>query len=577
MTDSVDLRPLVREINKMHANLASSIDGVHAEVGAVRSDVALTGQQLQELRAEFEAFTQQAVRTAAVQQSETKVVGLKAQLDREFGHYNVVRRTSVGTLQAFDSGVISNDTVSAVSEELMIQTPRYWLAPALVAVAAWSRDDQAITEKAVQEAFSRDKRKASLFFALVLRRQGRLPASVRWLRHYLASLDPSALTREFAVILEAASYNAFGPTGQQMISESMTRWVAELRNREDIVEAQIRNWFGEIGVQRQRLDVDQYPALAKLAPQFPELQHQIELASAMPEVIVKYQAVKDHEASMPTVLEDLLDDILDRLVTEYDEEELPLKREVVYHESVIEEGGDTDRARARADELQMALEETNDVVSLQTIAAITPEKLGVSTQTQRIAIGVGVTDFRSAVSRFTAAYRSSALHDLDLVMGPDHSAYASTYGFPSTTLSSAWTEEQGMTAIRSTWKTTLDAFIEKLRFQNSWYLKPGLIALGVAVVLFLVNPIAGLVGALVGAGVVVLLGEQAKKKKLAEIAKVEAVRDAAVDDSVLLYRDALAQLVDARLLYEELDSQESELIDLIDTWPTIDHTKEAVV
>ena len=149
-----------------------------------------------------------------MQQSQVKIVDLKAQLDREFGHYSVVRRTSVGLLQGFDVGNISNAVATNVAEELMIQTPRYWLAPALVALAAWSHDRQDIAEKSVQEAFSRDRHKTSLFFTLVLRRQGRMSGSVRWLRHYMASLDPSALTREFAVILEASSCNARRAVGR---------------------------------------------------------------------------------------------------------------------------------------------------------------------------------------------------------------------------------------------------------------------------------------------------------------------------------------------------------------------------
>ncbi len=354
----------------------------------------------------------------------------------------------------------------------------------------------------------------------------------------------------------------------------MTRWVAELRNRDDIIETQVRNWFAEISGQRQRLDLDQYPALAKLAPRFVNLQEQLELASALPEAIVKYEAVKAHEAVMPSVLEDLLDDILDRLVTEYDEEELPLKREVIFHEAVISEGGDLTRATAQANELQLALEETNDVVSLQTVAAISPEKLGVSTQTQRIAIGVGASDFRSAVSRYTAAYRSAAVADLDLVLRPDHSSYAATYGFPSTTISSTWEEVKGIQVIESSWKSAFDSFIDKLRFKSSWYVMPALIALGVAVVFLAVAPLAGVIAAAVGGALVILLGEQRKRSAQTEIDKVEEVRQAAVADSVLLYRDALAQLVDAHLLYDELDSQEGELVELIEAWPTIDHSNE---
>lgn len=564
----INLTPILREIESVGNQLAQRIDAVNAEVGHVRGDLQTTQGQLAQLRQDFAAFVTQAERTAAVQQSETKVGSLKAELDREFGHYAVVRRTSTGILQAFDVGVISNETVTSVSEELMLQTPRYWLAPALVALAAWSRDNQELAERGVQEAFARDKNKTSLFFALVLRRQGRLQGSDRWLRHYLNSLDPVALTREFAVVLEAASYDAFGPAGQRTVSEVMTRWVRELRNRPDIVETQVRSWVSDIGMQRQVLDTAQYAELAALSPDFPALQRQIESASALPEAYLKYEQVKQHDGPIPTVLEDLLDDILDRLVTEYDEEELPLKREVVYHEAVIAERGDLDRARARADEIQAALDETIDAVSLRTRAATTPEQLGVSVQTQRIAVGVSIGDFTAAVGRFCAAYRSAAIHRTSFVLGPDHSTYASTYGFTGCQVSSDDEQATGEATIRDTWDRSLRAYLDTLRFKGSWYVVPGLVALGVAVVVGLVNVLAGAVALVVGGAAVALLGERARRAAQARIDQVEASRDKAVEHSVQLYRDAAAQLVDARILYDELDQQESDLLGLLATWPT---------
>ncbi len=346
----VDLTPILREVRSLQGRVdavSQQVDQVGTEVGQARADIQLTASVLAELRREFEAFVTEAARVAAVQRSETKVGNLKSELDRQFGHYSIVRRTSVGTLQAFDVGIVSNETVTSVSEELMLQTPRYWLAPALVALAAWSRDNEDLATKAVQEAFDRDKNKTSLFMSLVLRRQGRPESAVRWLRHYLSSLDPSMLTREFAVVLEAVSYQAFGPSGQVAVSDAMTKWCAELRSREDIVEAQIQNWVGEIGIQRLRVDQSHYQTLAAISPEWPKLERQLERASAAEQVRIKYERVKGTEVAMPTLLEDALDDLLDQLVTEYDEEELPLRREVLYHESVIEENGDIDRAEAR--------------------------------------------------------------------------------------------------------------------------------------------------------------------------------------------------------------------------------------
>ena len=110
--------------------------------------------------------------------------------------------------------------------------------------------------------------------------------------------------------------------------------------------------------------------------------------------------------------------------------------------------------------------------------------------------------------------------------------------------------------------------------QSTWYVKPGLIVLGVAVVLFLINAFAGIAAALVGAGVVYFLGEKEKEKRAAEIKKLESVQREAIADSQRLYRDANAELVDALLMYDEMDGHEADLLRLIDTWPTATHAAE---
>lgn len=571
---TIDFGPVIRAVERTASSLSSQIDQVDSSVGVVRHDLALTSNELRQLRVEFDEFVQTAARTAAVQQSEIRVVNLKAELDRKYGHYADVRRTSVGILEAFDVGNVGNDVVRQVSEELMIQTPRYWLAPVLVALAAWSRDNEEMAGKSVAEAYSRDANKTSLFFALVMRRQGRLDAATRWLKHYLASLDPSALGREFAVILEATGYNAFGPAAQKLLSDIMTTWCSELRNNREVVEAQIRSWAGEVGGSREILADRSYPNLEGLSPDWSHVKRQLEQASALPVTIDKYDEIARHEAVMPTALENLLDDILDRLVTEYDNEELPLRRDVLYHESVIEEQGDIKLARQRSDRLQKALEETNDVVSLQTSAAITPDLVGVSTQTQRIAIGVGQVDFKTAVGRYCTAYRTGAVTGVPLVFDRTHSQYASTYGFTGCQLHTDMREEDGIERIRSTWESTLAAFIDSISFKNSWYTKPALIAGAIALVVFIINIWAGIVALAAGAGIVYLLGEQQRKKCQAAVDAVERVRADAIDYTLSRYRDANAEFVDAMILYRDLDQQESDLLQLIDAWPTAANAEE---
>jgi tetratricopeptide (TPR) repeat protein len=573
---NIDPRPEIRSLEKavdsMHRDLAVQIDGVGSEVGQVRGDLAMTKDELTALRREFEEYAQTAARQANVQESTTVVGNLRAELERQFGHYAVVRRTSTGMLQAFDVGNVTNQVVSQVSEELMIQTPRYWLAPAIVALAAWSRDDEEVAEKSVREAFSRDKNKTSLFFALILRRQGRLDEALRWLRHYLTSLDPLALGREFSIILEATSYDAFGPAGQALLSEVMTRWCAELRTRSEIVEDQIQTWIRELGTNREMINGNEYTTIATYAPDWSTFAAQLEQASALPVIIDKYEAIKSFDAPIPSSLEDILDDILDTLTEEFDEEELPLRREVLYHEAVIETRGDLDLARDRGDHLQKALEERIDVVSMQTRAAMTPELLGVGTQTQRIAIGVGQDDFRTGVGRFCAAYRGQAVDNLKLTFSPTHSNYATTYGFPGLTVQTNDDEQDVVSRISAAWKKSFDAHIAKISFKNSWYYKPAAIAGVVALISFFINVWLGVLVLLAGAGIVYYQGEEARQKCAADIAAAKAAQASAVEHTTGIFRDCVAQFIDARLLYGDLDAQEAELLRLIDTWPTANST-----
>lgn len=565
---TVNLTPLVNAVERMGRELSSQIDSVDTRVGYLGKDLSLTRNELTQLKSAFLSYVDEARRTAAVQESATKLVDLKAQLDRAFGHYGVVRRTSQGVLQAFDIGNVSNDTVTSVAEELMIQTPRYWLAPCLVALAAWSMNNEEIAERSLREAYSRDQNKTSLLFALITRRQGRAEASARWLRHYLTSLDPTALTREFAVILEATSHNAFGPAGQQLLADAISKWRVQLRNDVGAVDAQIKRWVADIGIRRQELDQDSYPMLAYLSPEWPQVKRQLELASALPETIDAYEAVRDFNAAVPSVLEDLLDDILDQLVKEYDEEELPLRREVVYHEAVVEERGDLDRARYRSDHLQQALEMTQDILSLQTMAATNPKLVGVGPQTQRLMIGVGVKDFAAGAGRFCANYRALALNRVNYDFKPDHSNFGSKFGFKGTRFGSELPEQQAAAQLRETWERTFADYIEAVSFKTSYYTKPVMISVGICVVLAFLMQWWVFIPALIAAGIVYYLGEQEKDRCAMLVAEAEASRAEALEFSVAMYRNAQAELVDALFCYERLDKQEAELLHLIETWPT---------
>ncbi len=581
---NLNVNALEGKLNSMHRDIGivqGQVASMDAQIGSMSRDVTTVTNELLALRREFSEFVQVAERTANIQRSETKLSGLKDDLEREYGHYSVVRRSSIGTLQAFDVGNVSDKTVQQVSEELMIQTPRYWLAPALVALAAWSRDDQSLAEKSVDAAFSRDKAKTALFFALVLRRQGRLESASRWLRHYFTSLDPHALTREFGVVLEAVAQDAFGPDGRSLIMTHLVDWSNTLRQDDEIVDQQVELWQTEVSVRRGRVDDSLFPRLAELSPQWPHVKDVMEHASALINVTEKYRAILDSVPVQNHVLEDKMDDLLETLVTEYDEEELPLRREIVFHESVIGEAGDMVRARELADATVAALEDTLDAVSLVTQAALNPTYLGVGENTQKLAIGANKSDFETAVGRFTTQYRMRHISQVDIVLGPNHSNYATALGFGTWTKSTSVPQDDAEQSLSDAWDNVVAGYIERTRFKNTAYVVPSLITIGVSLLAALItsaaNPLVGfLIAFVISGGISALVIYNKKKKADAAVAAAEANREAAEDVSRDIYRDAMAEWVDAELAYQEQDANEAGLLALIESWPSIRTEKGGV-
>ena len=170
----VYLRDNTREIELMLANVQNKLvenqSILHAEIGEAKNQIKMVEDSLQKLEQELVRFRRNQELANRLGQAETKIVKIRQELDKKFGHYDIVRRMTTGILQATDVGVVKKSTIETATEEMMISTPRYWLAPCLVALSAWINDNKNLADIALKEALNRSEEKTSLFFALVCRR-----------------------------------------------------------------------------------------------------------------------------------------------------------------------------------------------------------------------------------------------------------------------------------------------------------------------------------------------------------------------------------------------------------------------
>ena len=370
----------LRELQMQQVALQNTVD-------RVSNTQDVTQSELRELRAQFEDFLLRDELARNLQLAQTKIIAVRQELEANYGHYREVRRLATGTLQGMDARIISQEIIRATAEKLMLTAPRYWLAPALVALAAWIRDDKALAHRALTEALRRDNDKTALFFAIVLRRQQRDDATARWLAQYVARQDASALSQEFTVVLDATATGALGPAAKPMVMEYMTEWYERLSADPQVVAAQVARWRQLIEGMRTQVDPG-FTALPAISPTWPLLKDLYEGATVHGRGEAHFRGIFERPLRIDPRLVDRVDDILTTLVTAYDAEEAPHRRQELELANIIEHDGDRRAAAAATAAALSVHDETVDFLTLLTNAGFFPEQVGASDGTQRLAIAL---------------------------------------------------------------------------------------------------------------------------------------------------------------------------------------------
>lgn len=557
----------VRQVSDQVDALREQLGLVSGQVSHVQNVQETARGELRQLRADFLEYVRTARLDSQAQRAETRIGVVRDRIDHEFGHHKQVRRTAVGMLQAFDVGLVTEDTVRTVSEQLMIQTPRYWLAPALIALASWSADDPVLCEKSVEEAFRRSPDRTSLFFALVLRRQGRTEGSVRWLRHYLLAQNPQALGREFAVILEAVAHGAFGAAGRDLLAGTLNRWTTTLADEvahRETQDAQTRRWRVRIDGLRPPSAAAEFPRLAAVSPQWAALDRVLAGARTQQRLLDTYREVLSHRATPAQRVEDAVDDLLDLLVSEYDDEELPLRQELAFSQAVVRHGGDVPAASAAWSAELAAYRTTVDFLTLQTTAALDPAAIGVSEETSRLATGACREWFFRAHTAFTRDYRVAVPQDVEARFHSAHTVGARNFRLPSWTGSFLRPLEELETSLTAHWDRHGAAYVDSLAFPLRRECVPAVIV--VALVLLLVGgaslAAALVIGAVVGLGWGLRLLRRARDARRLQ-RQAREVLDRAKADSLRQLRAASAELFDWNARFEDADKVERACAELI--------------
>lgn len=547
-----DLSQISNSLGALHDDLRY----IDNNVNSVKNNVGNVYSKIDAFIGEFREYALKQEKEQQKQKAEIRLVKIRQELEQKYGHYKDVRNKAKGIIQADDIGIVRKETISNLSEEVMIATPGYWLAPCLVALSAWINDQPELAEKALREGIKRNDEKTSLFFALICRRANRKKACLKWIRRYLEVQDEEHLNRETIIVLDAYSSGVLGVDSEGIISKQMDKWLAHLEEKAGFTERQIKQWSDAINLKRRPVDTSSYTYLKNYSPTWGQMQEALDDAALHSEMLAYFDSIFGKDVKS-TAIKEQLDEILNNLVNDYDEEEAPLRKQERVEQLTLDSDGDLERVRKKMQIEQTAFEQSKNFTQLLTDAAMKPESSHVAVSTQKFALALSKEWILSAYNDIVAKNRMNVPNEIELNLF--HFSAATVDGQNEDEVLDRFNSELDFERAKALSRNNLSSYD-----RASLYGGIAIFFIGIFMLAGGKNAITlGLIAAI--AGIILMVNFFAKERKVEE--KKKCVEGQYIDrrtKGCQIIRAVLAEVVDYRNELEKWDAESQKVVDYLE-------------
>lgn len=336
----IDVTRLENKIDK----LTTTTEKLNTMVRETNMAVETANHNIQVLTQKFLEMVDDQKRQAALQQAATELVRVRQELEQNYGNYKVIRETMLGVLQATDLALVKKSTISRVSEELMLSTPKYWLAPCLVAVAAWIGNDRDLAQRAIEEAVKRDEERTAITMALICRRNNRVQTCYEWLSIYFSHQNAANFSEGSFAYIDAYVNGVFGPDEKHMCDDYVMQWMNEIRGNSSNLEASQEKIWKEY-CSRFNSDISHlYPDLGDTVVEYQKIDEYVSRILAVDSIADNLTEINNAYIDQNS-LKAKIDKSLIQLISRYNEDEEPLRKEEEYLKAVKFFEGDKEAAK----------------------------------------------------------------------------------------------------------------------------------------------------------------------------------------------------------------------------------------
>lgn len=530
------------------------IESVDGGVQNVNENVKIIYDEIGKLANEFREYARISESRHYLTTAETRLIKIRQELENKYGHYDEVRRTTIGILQADDLGIVRKETITSTTEELMISAPKYWLAPCLVALAAWINNQPELADKALREGIKRNDEKTSLLFALICRRANRKQASLKWIKRYLENQDEEKLDKKTVVILDAFASGLLGADSEGLVSRQMNEWIDHLSKKDGFIEQQTTQWSEAINLKRKKIPETEYSYLRKYSKTWPSLSYILEGAHLHATMLTYFQEIFDKYESTNEIKAQL-DEILTSLVTDFDEEEIPLRKDEKLNQFIVDFDGDRQRAKSNMKIEETAFEEYKDFTQLLTDAAMKPETSYASVSTQKLAIALSRDWIYNAYNDVVAQNRMKIPNEIEINVD--------TFNDKTTDGQNEKELLEKFNALIDSEKRTALSQVVLTGFEQFCLWGGAGIAIIGLIMIFARQGLLGIIAIIAGLGM--LINHFSKKKNNEKNrAHLENKFDNKCQEGQAILRAILAEVVDFRREFEKKDKESKMITDFLE-------------
>jgi hypothetical protein len=362
--------PEISALDSRVSGLASQVSGLGGRVAAVENRVDAVEKRVMraigELQRTVDEYVTEYRRDRTVQNAYNDLAEARRELGQEFGQYKEVRGLASGIIYVVKSGFISKAVILDVTERFAIRTPRYWLAPAILAVAAWLDGDKDRYFESIKSALLLDHSKTALFMTLLLRNQARNDDMRDWIGSYLAGLEPTNLPTDFAVVIEAVAGRTLGADSAPQLVRRMRGWYENAARSRDAEAEEIGQWERNLlGLAKAGDYAQAFPTLAQAAPAWELLQKRHEADTAIEAAGQYFRGRFEEGADVPADLDEKISLLLKSLAEDPDPAEDRILQRIRRAQAVIDTQDDA------AAERRVAAEEADRTRALNILSLVT--------------------------------------------------------------------------------------------------------------------------------------------------------------------------------------------------------------